>query len=134
MSDLSFAAPQSDADFEGLRPQYDSTVDQVERAEHDLVETMRDLIATVSTAGRETWPFVIKAARRGGVTDDDIRRELGTSPSTVHRWINDGVAPREGTRRLMKGALIALLDQRLAGRPEPRPAAQPSERRKKAQA
>jgi AraC-like DNA-binding protein len=123
MSELSFAASEIGANFAGLRPKYDDTVNQVENSEHRLMKDLRDLIATVSTAERDTWPHVIRAAKMAGVTDDDIRRELGASPSTVHRWLYDDVAPREGTRRLMKGALLGLLDSRLG---DDAPAAPPT--------
>ena len=125
MSELSFAASETGANFAGLRPKYDHTVDQVESSEQKLMQDLRDLIAAVSTAERETWPFIIRAAKKAGVTDDDIRRELGASPSTVYRWLYDDVAPREGTRRLMKGALLGLLDSRLGSNAPAAPPAIP---------
>lgn len=107
------AASVAGAYYEGLRPDYDPTIDRVERSWLGLMRNLRQLIEEIDTKERSNWPYVIKAARDAGVTDEDLRRELGTSPSTVYRWMSEDVAPREGTRRLMKGALLRLLDTRI---------------------
>jgi hypothetical protein len=107
------ATSAAGACYGGLRPAYDPTIDRVERSWLDLVRNLRQLIDEIDTKERSNWPYVIQAALDAGVTDDDLRRELGTSPSTVYRWMSEDVAPREGTRRLMKGALLRLLDARI---------------------
>ncbi len=80
--------------------------------ESDRLGVICDLIRDADTADRGNWKLIVLAAQTAGVTDDEIQREVGASPSTVYRWKNDEVAPREGTRRLMKGALLRLVEQR----------------------
>lgn len=81
--------------------------------EQSLVKSYRDAIESFDAADRENWPTIIKLARKARVSDEEMLRELGSSPSTIHRWASGETAPRDGTRRLMKRALLELLDDRL---------------------
>ncbi len=79
-----------------------------------LIKTYRELVDLTDESVRSNWPVIVAATIGAGVDDDDIRRETGASPSTLYRWLHDQVAPREGTRRLMKRAFLDLVDQRLS--------------------
>jgi transposase-like protein len=92
---------------------YDPAVNVVGERRLKLIEGLHALISQIDTQDRSKWRYVVEAAFDAGVSDEDIRRELGTSPSTVYRWRTDDIAPRAGTRRLMKGALLKLIDERI---------------------
>lgn len=77
-----------------------------------LLDNLLDLIEELDPAERGSWRSIVVAVGEAGVSDDDIQAELGTSPSTIYRWRHDDVAPKAGTRRLMKDALVDLIRQR----------------------
>ncbi|MDB5691657.1 MAG: hypothetical protein JWO81_720 [Alphaproteobacteria bacterium] len=82
------------------------------KVEGDRLRVICDLIKSLDMADRTNWKLVILAAEEVGVSEDDLQRELGASQSTIYRWKNEDVAPREGTRRLMRGAVVGLVEQR----------------------
>jgi DNA invertase Pin-like site-specific DNA recombinase len=82
------------------------------KVESNRIAVICDIIRGLDTAERRNWRLIILAAQEAGITDDEIQRELGASASTVYRWKTEDVAPREGTRRLMRGALVRLVEQR----------------------
>ncbi|QXQ07450.1 hypothetical protein KX816_05335 [Sphingosinicellaceae bacterium] len=85
----------------------------IESSKLRIIEAVIDVIKSLDEGKRESWRSIILAAGEGGVTDDQLHRELGASMSTIHRWRNDDVAPREGTRRLMKRAIVELAEARI---------------------
>lgn len=113
MPNYSTATPAGSLAYSGLRPMYDPAVNVVGERRLKLIEGLHALISQIDTQDRSKWRYVVEAAFDAGVSDEDIRRELGTSPSTVYRWRTDDIAPRAGTRRLMKGALLKLIDERI---------------------
>lgn len=114
MPNYSTAAPSGALAYSGLRPMYDPAVNVVGERRLRLIEGLHALISQIDTQDRSKWRYIIEAAFDAGVGEEDIRRELGTSPSTVYRWRTEDVAPRAGTRRLMKGALLKLIEERMS--------------------
>lgn len=84
----------------------------IETSKIKLMGELLELIGELDEAERGSWRAIVVAAGEAGITDEDIQSELGTSPSTIYRWRHENVAPKEGTRRLMKGALMQLIGKR----------------------
>lgn len=93
-------------------PTYAAEIDAIEEARRALVRHLTGFIEKLDVSEKSNWKAIVAAALEAGVTDAELQRELGASPSTVHRWLQDNIAPREGTRRLMKGALLELMTRR----------------------
>jgi hypothetical protein len=93
------------------KPTLRDVLDRVTALRTRQVELLRLALSAADPAVREDWPLIVALALEAGVPDAQIQREIGASPSTLYRWLNDGVAPREGTRRLMKDALLRLVDE-----------------------
>ncbi len=92
--------------------QFESVL-RILRAEIAISENAVHLLEHFDTGDKKNWSVVIALARRANISDGEMQHELGASPSTIHRWLKEGVAPREGTRRLMRGALLALARQKV---------------------
>jgi len=84
----------------------------IETSKLGLMDNLLDLIGELDPADRGGWRSIVVAVGEAGVSDDDIQSELGTSPSTIYRWRCEDVAPKAGTRRLMKDALVGLIRER----------------------
>ena len=84
----------------------------VETHKIGLMDGLLELIHELDPADRGSWRSIVVAAGEAGVSDDDIQSELGTSPSTIYRWRCEDVAPKAGTRRLMRDALVGLIRAR----------------------
>ena len=96
------------------RSRMNPVLTEIRAHERSLSKHYRDGIERLDSAVRENWPSIIELAKKAGVSDEEMLRELGSSPSTIYRWISGDSAPREGTRRLMKRALLELLDDKLS--------------------
>lgn len=90
---------------------------QIEKDRMELARKYRELLSGIDVSERSRWPGLIAGALQAGIREDDLLRELGASTSTLSRWLNDKVAPREGTRKLMKDAILRLLDETFASAP-----------------
>jgi len=84
----------------------------IETSKIDLMDNLLGLIGELDPTDRGSWRSIVVAVGEAGVSDDDIQSELGTSPSTIYRWRCENVAPKAGTRRLMKDALVDLIRNR----------------------
>ena len=71
------------------------------------------LIEALDAADERNWPLIITAALEAGVSKAEMTLELGNSASTLHRWLNDSIVPREGVRNLMKRALLLALKDKM---------------------
>jgi ribosome-binding protein aMBF1 (putative translation factor) len=78
-----------------------------------LLRKQRDLVRAYEPSDRDRWPLVIKTVLEAGVSHAELMQEIGASPSSIHRWVNDAIAPREGVRRLMHRALLDLLGDKI---------------------
>ncbi len=96
----------------GLIDDFAARLKAIETSKSRLIGELLELIEALDDADRSSWRSIVVAAGEAGVTDEDMHRELGSSPSTIYRWRYDNVAPRRGTRKLMKGALLRLIKER----------------------
>ena len=103
--------------FEGASqtadPQVIDAARRVARSRHDLMSELRSLLEQIDISDKRNWRVVILSAREAGVTNEELLEELGASTTTLHRWLKEGIAPREGTRKLMKRALLELVSEKL---------------------
>lgn len=98
----------------GLINDFARQLKAIETSKSRLMGELVELIEVLDETERGSWRSIVVAAGEAGVTDEDMHRELGSSPSTIYRWRYDNVAPRGGTRKLMKGALLRLIKERRA--------------------
>lgn len=96
----------------GLITHFDDALKAIESSKLRLVEELLALIEALDETKRGSWRAIIIATGDAGISDDEILQELGTSLSTLYRWRTEDVAPREGTRRLMKAAILQLIRKR----------------------
>lgn len=97
----------------GLRRQFDSELTHIAERRLESTRAFLRIIQELDTQDRQTWKAIVHAALEAGVTEGEIQTELGTSGSTLHRWKTEDIAPREGTRRLMKRALLSLIEEKI---------------------
>jgi hypothetical protein len=88
-------------------------VKEIRKRQFALFESYKDLLESLDPSDKTNWPTLISAALQAGLTEEELLLETGASQSTLHRWINDGIAPREGTRKLIKRALLELVNDKL---------------------
>jgi DNA-binding NarL/FixJ family response regulator len=105
------AAVLADA-FQHSDPAYAMEINQIEEIRSTLVRHYTELVSKLDVSEKTNWKTIVAAALDAGVSEGEIQQELGASPSTIYRWLQDDIAPREGTRRLMKGALVDLMGRR----------------------
>ena len=75
----------------------------------------KKLLLKLDTTKKENWATVMNVALRV-LTFQEVQHELGISQATLNEWKRkkDGAAPRKGTRRLVKRALIELIDEKIS--------------------
>jgi hypothetical protein len=95
----------------GLIGSFGTKLKAIESKKVELIDDLLELITELDPAERSSWRSIVVAVGEAGVSDEEIQSELGTTPSTIYRWRCDDVAPKAGTRRLMKDALIGLVKQ-----------------------
>jgi ribosome-binding protein aMBF1 (putative translation factor) len=85
-------------------------------------------ISAVDAGEFSNWAPIIEAARRGGLTRDQLCRELSCAASTISRWEAGDTAPgrfaRESIKELLLKRLRALqegerLGERVGGGSDP---------------
>ncbi len=71
-------------------------------------------------SAQENWKRLVQLALTAGMTEHDIKIEIGTSRSTQYRWLHEDVRPRFQTRVIMAKAMADFLRQKYAftGQPE----------------
>ena len=90
----------------------------VEREQLATLRNQKMVLEYLDISNKDRWPLFIQAIQQI-LSEDEILLETGASPSTLHRWVKDGIAPREGTRKLIKRALLELIDDKINGRSVP---------------
>lgn len=99
-------------------PLLGGTIDDiaVRKREHALNQLIicRDAIRTVETADKDSWKRIIGELIEGGFDESEIETELAASRNTIYKWKTGAAAPREMTRRLLRKAILELVDERIA--------------------
>ena len=72
-------------------------------------------LGTAAVSSRDTWSWsaIMLELADGGFSDSDLEAELAASRNTLYKWKTGATAPREMTRRLLRKAILELVDQRL---------------------
>lgn len=88
----------------------------VRKREHVLnqLSICRDAIERVDTADKDSWKRIIGELLEGGFDESEIETELAASRNTIYKWKNGAAAPREMTRRLLRKAILEMVDERIA--------------------
>lgn len=88
----------------------------VRKREHALnqLSICRDAIERVDTVDKDSWKRIIGELIDGGFDESDIETELAASRNTIYKWKNGTAAPREMTRRLLRKAILEMVDERIA--------------------
>ena len=73
---------------------------------------LREKIANVDVSDKASWKFIVEELFAGGFSEAELEVELAASPLTLHKWRTGQSAPREMTRRLMRRAILELIDER----------------------
>ena len=77
------------------------------------LELCREGIVAVDTADKESWRQIILELLEGGFDVSVLETELAASANTIYKWKSGLAAPREMTRRLLRKAIIEMVDERL---------------------
>jgi hypothetical protein len=92
-------------------PELTDVVETVASLRARQMDLLRHALSATDISPKENWSVIVALAMEAGATEAKILLEVGASPTTIHRWLKRGVAPREGTRSLIKGALLAIVDE-----------------------
>lgn len=79
----------------------------------DRLEVCRDAILGIDTAEKESWKRIIEELIEGGFEISDLETELAASGNTIYKWRSGAAAPREMTRRLLRKAIVDMVEERL---------------------
>lgn len=97
-------------------PNGGNSLDLAER-KHELairrLELCREAIHVVDTADKESWRVIMAELLEGGFEVSELETELAASANTIYKWKTGLAAPREMTRRLLRKAIIEMVDERL---------------------
>jgi hypothetical protein len=77
----------------------------------DRLELAREIVLNISTTNGDSWKVIIQEVLDAGVSETTIESELAASKNTIYKWKNGLSSPREMTRRLLKRAIVEVLDQ-----------------------
>jgi hypothetical protein len=80
----------------------------------DQLAICRDAIAQVDTADKDSWKTIIRELLEGGFEESVLETELAASRNTIYKWRTGVAAPREMTRRLLRKAILEMVDERIA--------------------
>ena len=80
----------------------------------DQLAICRDAISQVDTADKDSWKTIIRELLEGGFEESVLETELAASRNTIYKWRTGVAAPREMTRRLLRKAILEMVDERIA--------------------
>lgn len=84
------------------------------RNARERLELCRETIEYVDTAQKESWAKIIEELLASGFTEGELETELAASKNTIYKWRNGLAAPREMTRRLLKKAILEMVNERIS--------------------
>ncbi len=58
---------------------------------------------------KKIWPQIIRMSLGAGVDHDTMQSIIGASPSTIERWLIEGIMPKSVTQKLMASALAEYM-------------------------
>lgn len=101
----------------GSEPLSDNVLDDIAVRKRELALSQlaicRDAIDRVDTAEKDSWKRIIIELLEGGFDESQIESELAASRNTIYKWKNGTAAPREMTRRLLRKAILEMVDERI---------------------
>jgi ribosome-binding protein aMBF1 (putative translation factor) len=83
----------------------------------ERLKLAREIVLGISTAVADSWKVIIQEVLDAGVSESTLETELAASRNTIYKWRNGLSSPREMTRRLLKRALVEVLDTLIANDP-----------------
>lgn len=92
-------------------------VEKVRKYRELYINSLLQMIERLDPRHPGYWRFTIHAAMDAGMTTDDLRLELGATLPTIGKWLAGQTQPREGTRRLMRGAITHWIKVKLKEKP-----------------
>lgn len=71
----------------------------------------REIVQYLPTEAGDSWRVIIQEVLDAGIDEATLESELAASRNTIYKWKNGLSSPREMTRRLLKKALMEVLDR-----------------------
>jgi hypothetical protein len=86
---------------------------QIRKRELEIqrLKLAREIIEGISTTPSDSWKIIIQEVLEAGIPESILESELAASRNTIYKWKNGLSSPREMTRRLLKKALVEVLDR-----------------------
>lgn len=79
----------------------------------DRLSVGRDAIERTDVADRNGWATVIREVLDAGIETSELEDAFAATGNTVYKWREGLTAPRLLTRRLLKNAIVEMIDERI---------------------
>lgn len=79
----------------------------------DRLSVGRDAIEQTDVGERAGWAMVINEVIEAGIAPSELEQAFAATENTVYKWRQGLTAPRLLTRRLLKNALVEMIDERI---------------------